>query len=103
MSRRERTVGGMWCTVGMAYVHGHARRLGWVVGHYRRPQRPGAEQLALALSDAVLAIPAPRVSPEAHARRGGASGVGMDQAASISAITASMAWLSSGRRQNIPK
>ncbi len=44
-------------------MHGHARRLGWVVGHYRRPQRPGAEQLALALP-AAPAIPAPRVSPE---------------------------------------
>ena len=66
VSRRERTVGGMWCTGGMAYVHGHARRLGWVVGHYRRPQQPGAEQLALALPEAVLAIPAPRVSPEAR-------------------------------------
>jgi hypothetical protein len=49
----------------MAYVHGHARRLGWVVGHYRRPQRPGAAQLALALPAAAPAIPAPRVSPEA--------------------------------------
>jgi hypothetical protein len=48
----------------MAYVHGHARRLGWVVGHYRRPQRAGVEQLALALPDAAPAIPAPRVSPE---------------------------------------
>ena len=56
----------MWCTGGMAYVHGHARRLGWVVGHYRRPQRPGAEQLVLALPAAAPAIPAPRVSPEAR-------------------------------------
>jgi hypothetical protein len=53
----------------MAYVHGHARRLGWVVGHYRRPQRPGAEQIALALPDTAPAIPAPRVSPEAQGSR----------------------------------
>jgi hypothetical protein len=60
----------------MAYVHGHARRLGWVVGHYRRPQRPGAEQIALALPDTAPAqpdtapaIPAPRVSPEARRSR----------------------------------
>ncbi|MGH3614674.1 MAG: hypothetical protein ACRDRK_19195 [Pseudonocardia sp.] len=33
----------------MAYVHGHPRRLGWVLAHYRRPNRPGDEQLTLVL------------------------------------------------------
>lgn len=37
----------------MAFVHGHARETGWVVSHYRRPQRAGDNQLDLAL-------PAPR-------------------------------------------
>jgi hypothetical protein len=37
----------------MAFVHGHARESGWVVSHYRRPQRAGDEQLDLDL-------PAPR-------------------------------------------
>jgi len=33
----------------MAFVHGHARESGWVVSHYRRPQRAGDDQLDLAL------------------------------------------------------
>jgi hypothetical protein len=33
----------------MAFVHGHARESGWVVSHYRRPQRAGDEQLDLDL------------------------------------------------------
>ena len=37
----------------MAFVHGHARETGWVVSHYRRPQRAGDDQLDLEL-------PAPR-------------------------------------------
>ncbi|PVZ12002.1 hypothetical protein C8D89_103333 [Actinomycetospora cinnamomea] len=31
----------------MAFVHGHARETGWVVSHYRRPQRAGDDQLDL--------------------------------------------------------
>ncbi|GAA4760627.1 hypothetical protein GCM10023199_46300 [Actinomycetospora chibensis] len=31
----------------MAFVHGHARESGWVVSHYRRPQRAGDDQLPL--------------------------------------------------------
>lgn len=37
----------------MAFVHGHARETGWVVSHYRRPQRAGDDKLDLEL-------PAPR-------------------------------------------
>jgi len=33
----------------MAFVHGHARETGWVVSHYRRPQRAGDDQLDLTL------------------------------------------------------
>jgi hypothetical protein len=33
----------------MAFVHGHARETGWVVSHYRRPQRAGDDQLDLEL------------------------------------------------------
>ena len=33
----------------MAFVRGHARESGWVVSHYRRPQRAGDDQLDLAL------------------------------------------------------
>jgi len=40
----------------MAFVHGHARETGWVVSHYRRPQRAGDDQLDLAL-------PGPRPEP----------------------------------------
>jgi hypothetical protein len=35
----------------MAFVHGHARETGWVVSHYRRPQRAGDDQLDLALPE----------------------------------------------------
>jgi hypothetical protein len=31
----------------MAFVRGHARESGWVVSHYRRPQRAGDDQLPL--------------------------------------------------------
>lgn len=31
----------------MSFVHGHARESGWVVSHYRRPQRAGDDQLDL--------------------------------------------------------
>lgn len=31
----------------MPFVRGHARESGWVVSHYRRPQRAGDDQLAL--------------------------------------------------------
>jgi hypothetical protein len=33
----------------MPFVHGHARESGWVVSHYRRPQRAGDDQLDLSL------------------------------------------------------
>lgn len=70
----------------MAFVHGHARDLTWVVAHVRRPHRHGAGQLPLpAVLDDVAAtgpeqaagtrprevaagVPAPRVSPEDRAR-----------------------------------
>ena len=41
----------------MSFVHGHPRESGWVVSHYRRPQRAGDDQLDLAL-------PAPRAGEE---------------------------------------
>lgn len=53
----------------MAYVHGHGRRIGWVIGHYRRPNRPGPEQMPLLVPVVCapeVAVPAPRVSPEAR-------------------------------------
>jgi hypothetical protein len=43
----------------MAFVHGHARETGWVVSHYRRPQRAGDDQLDLEL-------PAPRRDDDDH-------------------------------------
>lgn len=72
----------------MPYVRGHARRLGWVVGHHRRPHRAAEEQLGLddgaggsddgpvewgapgsavdagSAIDGTPAVPAPRISPE---------------------------------------
>lgn len=41
----------------MPFVHGHPRESGWVVSHYRRPQRAGDDQLDLSL-------PAPRTRDE---------------------------------------
>lgn len=41
----------------MPFVHGHPRESGWVVSHYRRPQRAGDDQLDLAL-------PGPRPSAD---------------------------------------
>ncbi len=35
---------------GVSYVHGHARGLGWVAGHYRQPHRPDGQQLGLGQS-----------------------------------------------------
>lgn len=31
----------------MTFVHGHPRDSGWVKSHFRRPRRPGEEQLDL--------------------------------------------------------
>lgn len=53
----------------MCYVHGHARAVGWVVSHVRRPHRPEEGQLPLLLAgpcEAVVAVPSPRLSPEAR-------------------------------------
>jgi hypothetical protein len=41
----------------MPFVHGHPRESGWVVSHYRRPQRAGDDQLDLVDG---TALPAPR-------------------------------------------
>jgi hypothetical protein len=41
----------------MPFVHGHARESGWVMSHYRRPQRAGDEQLDLVEA---TELPAPR-------------------------------------------
>jgi hypothetical protein len=53
----------------MPYVHGHARLLGWVVGHHRRPHAGEARQLAFddAVPPAAVDVPAPRPSPETRA------------------------------------
>lgn len=57
----------------MPYVRGHARGLGWVVAHLRRPHRDEERQLALdeqeAHSDEVSSIPAPRAAPDNAPRR----------------------------------
>ena len=41
------TVGALWCTGGMAFVHGHARDSGWVVAHVRAPVEAEDGQLPL--------------------------------------------------------
>jgi len=46
--------------VDVSFVHGHPRRAGWVVGHVRRPNRAGRDQLPL-----LLVVPLPRPPADA--------------------------------------
>jgi hypothetical protein len=57
----------------MPFVHGHARALGWVVAHVRRPNRPAAGQLSLA---------EPAAGPAAPSQEDAGKGPAAGQAAS---------------------
>lgn len=69
----------------MCYVHGHARDLGWVVSHVRRPNRPGAGQLPLVVPPVTgdghpeprVGVAVPWFSPDG--RRGDRNGAPADQ------------------------
>lgn len=45
-------------------MHGHPRDAGWVMSHYRSPQRAGDAQLDLDLREEPPTVPAPRPAPE---------------------------------------
>lgn len=56
-------VGAVCSTVGMAFVHGHARDTGWVVAHVRAPVDAGDGQLELVPGPAPADEPAPPAEP----------------------------------------
>ncbi|NMI02025.1 hypothetical protein [Pseudonocardia acidicola] len=64
----------------MGFVHGHPRRVGWVVSHHRRPTTPDLDQLPLDVPD--LDDPGRGGAPDPEAP---GSGSGPEDAATTSA------------------